>query len=77
MPAGAFFRIRTSLLSHTMNIANYFKETKAELKEVSWPTLAQTITYTVTVILISLVVAAILGGADFGLKEGLVKLLAR
>ncbi len=77
MPAGAFFRIRTVKETHFMNISNYFKETKAELKEVTWPTLAQTITFTVAVIVLSLVVAAILGAVDFGLKEGLVKLLAR
>lgn len=60
-----------------MNISNYFKETKAEMKEVTWPTLAQTITFTVSVIVVSLVVAGILGAVDFGLKEGLIKLLAR
>jgi preprotein translocase subunit SecE len=60
-----------------MNISNYFKETKAEMKEVTWPTLAQTITFTVSVIVLSLVVAGILGAVDFGLKEGLVKLLDR
>jgi preprotein translocase subunit SecE len=60
-----------------MNISNYFKETKAEMKEVTWPTLAQTITFTVSVIVLSLVVAGILGAVDFGLKEGLIKLLAR
>jgi preprotein translocase subunit SecE len=60
-----------------MNISNYFKETKAELKEVSWPTLSQTIMFTVAVVVLSLVVATILGAVDFGLKEGLVKLLAR
>lgn len=60
-----------------MNISNYLKETKAEMKEVTWPTLAQTITFTVSVIVLSLVVASILGAVDFGLKEGLIKLLAR
>ena len=60
-----------------MNISNYFKETKAELKEVAWPSLAQTITFTVAVVVLSLLVAALLGAVDFGLKEGLVKLLAR
>ncbi|MEZ0208551.1 MAG: preprotein translocase subunit SecE [Candidatus Paceibacterota bacterium] len=60
-----------------MNISNYFKETKAELKEVAWPTLAQNITFTVAVVVLSLLVAVLLGAVDFGLKEGLVKLLAR
>ncbi|MEN9337759.1 MAG: SecE/Sec61-gamma subunit of protein translocation complex [Candidatus Parcubacteria bacterium] len=60
-----------------MNLLNYFKETKAELKEVVFPTLAQTITFTVAVITLSLLVAVGLGAIDIGLKEGLVKLLAR
>lgn len=73
MPLGAFFRIRTT----TMNLLNYFKETKAELKEVRFPTLSQTITFTVAVILLSIFVAALLGAVDFGLKEGLIKLLGQ
>lgn len=77
MPTGAFFRIRALSKTIIMNIFNYLKETRTELKEVSWPTLAQTITFTIAVITVSLVVAAILGAVDFGLKEGLVKLLAR
>ncbi len=60
-----------------MNLLNYFNETKAELKEVKFPSLAQTITYTVVVVLLSIVVAALLGAVDFGLKEGLLKLLSR
>lgn len=60
-----------------MNLLNYFKETKAELREVKFPTLSQTITYTMTVIILSFIVAVFLGAIDFGLKEGLVKLLAR
>jgi preprotein translocase SecE subunit len=60
-----------------MNLFNYFKETKAELKEVKFPTTSQTILYTTGVIVISVVIAIILGAIDFGLKEGLIKLLAR
>lgn len=53
-----------------MKILNYLKETKAELKEVSWPTKSQTISFTILVILISVIVAMFLGAIDFGLKEG-------
>ena len=60
-----------------MNLLNYFKETKAELKEVTFPTLSQTIMFTMTVIIVSALVAILLGAIDFGLKEGLIKLLAR
>ncbi len=60
-----------------MNLFNYLKETKAELKEVTFPSMSQTILFTTAVIVISLAVAALLGAVDFGLREGLIKLLAR
>lgn len=77
MPAGAFFRIRTLIPIRTMNLLNYLKETKAELKEVVFPSTAQTITYTVLVIILSIIVAALLGAVDLGLREGLIKLLGK
>lgn len=52
-----------------MNLLNYFKETQAELKEVSWPTKRQTIIFTILVIVISVFVAVFLGGIDFVLKQ--------
>jgi preprotein translocase SecE subunit len=60
-----------------MNISKYLKETKAELKEVAFPSSTQTIIYTIAVIIISTIVAIILSGVDFGLREGLTKLLSR
>jgi preprotein translocase subunit SecE len=39
--------------------------------------LNQTITYTLLVIGISVLVAVLLGGVDLGLREGLVKILAK
>lgn len=59
-----------------MNILKYLKETKAELKEVSFPSTSQTITYTIIVVTISIFVAVTLGATDFGLTEALKKLLA-
>ena len=58
-----------------MNLFAYLKEVRAELKEVSWPTRAQTISYTVVVIVISAVVAVFLGSVDFGLKSLLTHFL--
>jgi preprotein translocase subunit SecE len=49
----------------------YLKETKGELKHVSWPTRQQTIVFTVVVILISLGVAFFLGFFDFVFLKGL------
>lgn len=46
-------------------IVNYIKETREELKHVSWPTRRQAIAFTVAVIIISLVAAAYLGFFDY------------
>lgn len=49
-----------------MSIINYFKDVRAEMKHVSWPSRRLTITYTVVVITISLVTAVYLGLLDYG-----------
>lgn len=48
-----------------MRIGEYIKETRAELKHVSWPTRKQAIVFTVVVIVISLITAAYLGAFDY------------
>jgi len=48
-----------------MNAASYIKETKAEMKHVSWPTRRQVVMYTAIVIAVSLVTALLLGLFDF------------
>ena len=60
-----------------MDILKYLKETKAELKEVNFPSTSQTIVYTIIVVSISVFIAVALGAADFGLREALTKILAR
>jgi preprotein translocase subunit SecE len=47
-----------------MGIQNYIKETKGELKHVSWPTKEQTINFTSVVIGLSLLVGVLLGLFD-------------
>jgi len=44
--------------------ANFIGEVMAELKKVTWPTRAETIKLTTTVIIISLAVGAFIGGLD-------------
>lgn len=44
---------------------NFFKEAKAELKKVNWPSKQQTINYTLIVVGLSLAVAIFLGALDF------------
>ncbi len=46
-------------------ISNFLKQTKAELKKVTWPTKDQTIRLTIVVILVSLVVSLYLGSLDY------------
>ncbi|MDO8620477.1 MAG: preprotein translocase subunit SecE [bacterium] len=46
-------------------LITYFKETRAELKHVTWPTRKQAILYTLVVIVISLGTAAYLGFFDY------------
>ncbi len=57
-------------------ITEYFIETKGELKHVVWPTRAQAVFYTVVVIVLSVVLAYILGFFDSIFSMGLDKLLS-
>lgn len=50
---------------------NYLKDTKAELKHISWPTKDQTVSYTILVIVISLAIALLLGVFDSIFKKAL------
>ncbi len=47
-----------------MKITEYIRDTRSELKHVNWPTRAQAIGYTVVVIVLSAVVAFLLGAFD-------------
>lgn len=84
MPTGVFFRIRVVLHYYALQLIyitfmntliQYLKETKAELKEVVFPTTSQTITFTILVIVISIAVAVTLGGIDIGLRALLAKVV--
>ncbi|MEK7109048.1 MAG: preprotein translocase subunit SecE [Patescibacteria group bacterium] len=57
-----------------MSITTYFKEVRAEMKHVSWPTRRQVVVYTAVVIGISLAVAVYLGLLDYVFAE-LIKLV--
>lgn len=47
------------------NLLKYFRDTAAELKQVSWPTQRQAMLYTVLVIGISAIVSLYVGAADY------------
>ncbi|MEK7669185.1 MAG: preprotein translocase subunit SecE [Patescibacteria group bacterium] len=48
-----------------MSIINYFKETKAEMSHVNWPTKRQAGIFSLVVIIISILTALFLGLFDF------------
>lgn len=56
-------------------LIQYFKETRAELDHVTWPTQSQTIIYTTLVIVLSVIVGIYLSALDYGLTFGLDKYL--
>jgi len=43
----------------------YLKDSRAELAHVSWPTQRQAATYTIVVVVVSIIVSLFLGFADF------------
>ncbi|OHA88466.1 MAG: preprotein translocase subunit SecE [Candidatus Zambryskibacteria bacterium RIFCSPHIGHO2_01_FULL_43_25] len=48
-----------------MSLGGYIRDTKGELKHVSWPTKRQSIVFTAIVVAVSIIVAAYLGLFDF------------
>lgn len=55
----------------------FFSEVKNELAKVVWPTQRQTVVYTFTVIVFSIVIAAILGAFDYGVLRVMEAILAK
>ena len=47
-----------------MSILSHIQESRAEMKHVKWPTKNQVISYTAIVVVLSLLVAAYIGGLD-------------
>lgn len=58
-----------------MSLSQYLKDTRGELHHVSWPTRSQTITYTMLVIVISVMTALYLGAFDYIFSLSLDKTL--
>ncbi len=48
-----------------MGIINYVRETKSELSHVNWPSRKQSVAFSLIVIVVSVVVAFLLGVFDF------------
>lgn len=56
-------------------ITHFFRNVKSEISKVVWPTRHDTIRYTIAIIIFSVVIAAILGAADYGLLKGFEALI--
>ncbi len=52
-------------------VTDYIRDTRGELKHVSWPTRTQALLFTVLVIVLSLLVAAYMGGLDYLFSQAL------
>lgn len=52
-----------------MQFIDYLRDTKAELRHVSWPTKKQAINYTIIVLIISIGTGVFLGVLDFGFAQ--------
>lgn len=66
---------KTSLAAWPKNIFSFFKESRDELKKVTWPSRQTTIRYTFIVIVASLVVGLVTGAFDYILTLVLEKLV--
>ncbi len=53
-----------------MKVVNFFKESVAELKKVTWPTMTDVLTSAKVVLISTVVIAAILGLLDYAFAAG-------
>lgn len=60
-----------------MSLITYLKETKNEMKHVTWPTMRQAIIYTIAVVVVSAITAALLGFFDYIFAEFIIKNVVR
>ena len=58
-----------------MNIFNFFREVKGEMKHMTWPTKKQTIAYTLLVVVISIALAVYVGVFDHLFTLGIEQLI--
>ncbi len=59
------------------NLIKFFREVKGELKKVIWPTRSQLVNYTLTVLVLCLLVGAVIWLTDFGVGLIVKLFLAR
>ena len=62
-------RRRSGAPEPQLGFFRFFRETFDELRKVVWPTPAELYRYTLIVLVTVVVLAAFIGGVDYGLKE--------
>jgi len=60
-----------------LKIVEYIKETRSEMKHVSWPTRRQAMAFTAIVIVISVFVAVLLGLFDYLFTLGIERFILK
>lgn len=58
------------------SVVKYFREAYSELKKVTWPSRKDTVMYSSIVLILSLIMAVVIGGLDLGLSKGLEYLIS-
>ncbi len=56
-------------------VAHFFREVRVEFNKVTWPTRAELTALTILCLLLVILVAIYIGGADFGFRSGVEWLL--
>ncbi len=64
LPLSGFFNRKRDKIKR-MKLTEYIKETRAEMAHVTWPTRKQAVLYSVAVVVISIVIAFVLGAFDY------------
>ena len=64
-------------MSILQNTQTFFKEVYVELRKVNWLSRNQVIRYTLIVLAVSIVVAAILGGLDYLFSSAIQKFIVK
>lgn len=63
---GGVFRYKENVMAKIFKAtAAYFRESIEEARKITWPTRQETIRYSILVIVITILVAALFGGLDY------------
>jgi len=59
-----------------VGLRQFFREVRQELKKVAWPTRQETMTYTVVVLIVTVVLTGFTFALDLLFKQGVLELLS-